>query len=321
MSKVTIKYFPLLDLPQEITTNHILVYFCLKEFKRLRFVCKTFNFLVQKIWTPYFSKYFKFNRKIKDINTGFKEYSSIQFYGLSTYLKDDVSLLMIKNYDCFKKLKNLFISVNRDDVSNIGWSFLPSTLTDLALSFNGYRSEDIKCLPSNLKKLELRVDLVTDEMLKVLPPNLIELRIENSHNITNQGLKFLPSSLIKLDLLFSDKNCMLTNSDMQYIPSTIKTLCFNHNKNITDEILRYIPSTLTELHIYNCYQLKDEGFKYISSTLLKLTLHGGTGVTTKLLELIPSTLRELNISFCHPISYATRLPNPFPLTLKIINNF
>ena len=95
--------------------------------------------------------------------------------------------------------------------------------------------------------------------------------IEDGEYLTDEGMKELKNITILQSLNFNwNKN--ITNLGIQYLPSNIIKLELGGFNNISYEIFDKLPSSIKELGLYR-FEIKLDELKYLNSNIQILNIH------------------------------------------------
>ncbi len=156
----------------------------------------------------------------------------------------------------------------------------------------GITNEGLKNLPKNLNHLILNQLNVNNNGLQFLPKTLISLDLFNCNQITDVGLKNLPRGLERLNL----STTKITDSGLVLLPPNLKKLDLSYCNNITNNGIKALPRKLQSLDIRGCRKITDEGLKNLPPEMTHLSLENPE-ITNEGLNLLPSTLRSLYLGF------------------------
>ena len=92
-------------------------------------------------------------------------------------------------------------------------------------------------------------------------------------------------------VLYNNNN--LTNNDIRFLPLSLVYLDLNHNRNFTDDCMRFLPNTLKHLNISHNYNFTNACIANLPRNLEYLKLSFGSGFTNKCIKDFPTSLLTL----------------------------
>ncbi len=137
------------------------------------------------------------------------------------------------------------------------------------------------------------LDQQLQDVLKACP-NLKVLNLIDCPNLTNEGIKNLPTNLKVLTL----RDCLtsfMMEEAFKNLPQTLERLYLHQAWSLGDEALENLPINLKELHLTRCYLLTNQGIKNLPANLERLVLYDCL-LKKDELEGLPQTLKTLRLT-------------------------
>lgn len=197
------------------------------------------------------------------------------------------------NEDYFEQLPgdltHLAVNLDNENCLNI-FKYTPK-LIYLELKYTNLPRGCIQALPSTLRHLiSWNTFNFTNNDLINLPKTLIELVIDMSQKITDDGIRFLPRGLKKLSLKYNN----LTDKCIVDLPPYLTHLSLQRNKNLTDQMMHLLPSTLIYLDLLSCDKITNKGIEYLPKQLTFFETTG-SNITSECFIHLPRNMSQFVI--------------------------
>lgn len=197
-------------------------------------------------------------------------------------------------------LKSLNIARIGCENFSLAFRHLPRSIKSLNLSHNLIKALDLQGLISyaSLTNLDVSFSGALDDAPVLFPQSLTELNISHSghlHKETIHALKAL-KDLNSLKIA----GCMLENSDLEWLPTSLEHLDVSLCPKITDVGLILLGSLqqLESLSLAGCEQIRGFGLSRLSNTVKNLSLAGCHRLSGKSLVQLPQAIEELSLDSC-----------------------
>lgn len=188
-----------------------------------------------------------------------------------------------------------FLAPRATLLSDVGISFLPSSITAIDLSTNARLTDEVfPRLPPALLYLDLRsATQISDAGLRELPRTLQHLNLKSAHNVTNDGMDHLPHGLTHLKLSGDSPN--FTCDALGKLPRGLKTLKIDHLKKLTKAATIAMPPALTRLDLPSLLSMRDKCVSRLPRALKHLNVHALSSASSASLAQLPTTVQFLDV--------------------------
>jgi hypothetical protein len=133
---------------------------------------------------------------------------------------------------------------------------LPPNLTRLYVSYPFSKHTAVQ-IPRSVTDLSLERTQMFNEIVLLLPTALTRLSSPDDVSFSDDGIPFLPSSLLILQL---EVNSRITNKNLKDLPRGLQALSLPSNNAITDEGVKDLPRTLLQINLQQNTNLTDAAF-------------------------------------------------------------
>lgn len=281
-----------LSLPKDVWKNGICCFLSKKELSRLRLTCSWFRreIVIYPVWKQVcdYDELAQYQKKCSKFGWEQPILHEIRIFFHLTPLSNALLQSLprtLKSCDfsnCYQFLMNEHLELippslvelnlrNCKKISGKGLQYIPTTLAKINLGFTNISESFFHYLPSSLTCLNLtscQISIKDIHTLSETLPKLLHLNLSENYVLPSEGLRQLPSQLVKLNLCRFN----LADQALMKLPSTLTDLNLNACTNINQTTLQYLPSSLTKLHIKYCSQFSIDCIEYFPISLKQLVI-------------------------------------------------
>jgi hypothetical protein len=142
-----------------------------------------------------------------------------------------------------------------------------------------------------------------------LPPQLTYLHFENAHQLKDDFVRLIPSTLRELSL---PDDMSITDDGIRALPPSLQVLRLSSAENITSSSFKHLPRQLTELDLAKLAIAKPEDFGDLPSRLSSLEIRA---IPDASVSLFPQSLTSLRV--CSEYGISEHMQSMLPKHIRL----